>query len=347
MRLSNIIKGLVGLCVVAIVALGAVLYSTDFNQYKREFSIPVKALTDRKHVLGGKLKLTFVLRPAIAVDKVTFFKAKCGSRADMLRIKKLRVELRLIPLLFGNIRIKQIVLSGADILLETGADGVGNWNLQPSAKDKTDPGTVPTNLTFDKILIKNSVLVWWDRRTGDKKTIKINLLRTRAAAATAPLKLDLKEFYSGRRVKLDVNIDSLNRLTSNKPTSFQLTLYTSGTKIKAQGKIRGPMNGTGVKVSLNVAGENFATLSGLAGTALPAIEPYDFAATIVDRKSRWHLKQVKPTVGKPNLRSDVYIDPNTAPVRIVARLQSALVRAVDFEKNVHPENVAVQRGGRI
>ena len=78
--------------------------------------------------------------------------------------------MRLILLLFGNIRIKQIVLSGADILLETRADGVGNWNLQPSAKDKTDPGTVPTNQTFDKVLIKNSVLVWRDRRTGEPAT---------------------------------------------------------------------------------------------------------------------------------------------------------------------------------
>jgi len=96
------------------------------------------------------------------------------------------------------------------------------------------------------------------------------------------------------------------------------------------------MNGTGVKVSLNVAGKNFATLSGLVGTALPAIGPYEFAATIVNKKSRWHLKQVKLKVGKSNLSGDVYIDPNTAPVRIVARLQSELVRAVDFEEKSAP-----------
>ena len=74
------------------------------------------------------------------------------------------------------------------------------------------------------------------------------------------------------------------------------------------------MNGTGVKVFLNVAGKYFATLSGLVGTALPAIGPYEFAATIVNRKSRWQLKQVELKVGKSNLSGDVYIDPNTAPV---------------------------------
>jgi len=42
MRLSTIIKGIVGFCVVAIVALGAVVYPTDFNQYKSENSILAK-----------------------------------------------------------------------------------------------------------------------------------------------------------------------------------------------------------------------------------------------------------------------------------------------------------------
>jgi len=96
------------------------------------------------------------------------------------------------------------------------------------------------------------------------------------------------------------------------------------------------MNGTGVKVSLNVAGKYFATLSGLVGIALPAIGPYEFAATIVDSKSRWHLKQVKLKVGKSNQSGGVYIDPNTDPVRIVANLQSELVRAVDFEEKSAP-----------
>ena len=202
----------------------------------------------------------------------------------------------------------------------------------------------PHNLTFDKVLIQNSVLVWRNRRTGDKRTIKIDRLRAWAAAADAPLKLYLKGSYNGRRVKLDGNIDSLDQLTSNKPTSFRLKLYTSGTKITAQGTLKGPMNGAGVQVSLKVAGKNFASLSGLVGTALPAIGPYDFTANVVDKKSRWRLKQVKLKVGKSDLSGDVYIDPNTAPVRIVAKLRSGFVRAADFrEKTARGKRVRSKR----
>lgn len=144
MRLSTIFKWLVAIVVAFISTLGAILYQTDFSQYKSEISTVIEALTDRRLVIKGKFKLTLGLRPAIAVDRVSFSNAKWGSRRNMVRIKRLRAELRLIPLMVGKFRIKQLVLSGADILLETRADGVGNWNLQPSEKDQSDL-QVPTN----------------------------------------------------------------------------------------------------------------------------------------------------------------------------------------------------------
>jgi len=336
MRLATIVKGLVAILVAVIVTLVAVLYSTDFSRYKGEISTLVQALTDRRLTIKGDFKASFGLRPAIAVDRVTFSNAKWGSRRDMVRIKSLRAELELFPLLFGNIRIKQVVLSGADILLETRADGVGNWTLLPATRKPAGLQELPTIPTFDKVLIKNSVLVWRDRRTGAKRTVKIDRLRTSAAAAAAPFQLNLKGSYNGEPVKLTGQIDSLARLTSNKPTTIRLKLDAGGARVRVQGRIKEPMTGTGVKVSLSASGKDIATLSGLFGTALPSIGPYDIAATVVDIKSRWGLKQVKLKVGQSDVSGDVYIDPNTAPVRIVAKMQSRLIRAADFQDRRAP-----------
>jgi uncharacterized protein involved in outer membrane biogenesis len=338
MRLSTIFKALFGILLVFVLTLGGVLYKTDFSHYKSEISILVKALTNRDLVLGGKFKVSLGLRPAIAVDRVTFANAKWGSRREMMRIDKLRAELELFPLLYGDIRIKRVVLLGADILLETRADGVGNWNLQPAARKSAEPEELPIIPTFDRVLIKNSVLVWRDGRTGDRHNIKIDRLRTRAAAADAPLKLDLKGSYNRERVRLDGNINSLAALTSNKPTSVALNLYTGGARVKVRGEIRKPMTASGVKVSLTAAGKNIRTLSGLFGSDLPSIGPYDLAATVVDRKrSRWRLKWVKLKIGQSDFRGDVYFDPNTNPVRVFANLQSDLVRAADLQDRRKPK----------
>ena len=163
MRLSTIVKLLMAIVIVFVGTLGGVLYKTDVNHYKDEIGLRVHALTDRRLKIDGKFKLSFGLQPAVAVDRVTFANAKWGSRRDMVRIKSLRAELELMPLLYGEIRIKRVVLFGADILLETRSDGVGNWVLLPSSKETEGLPIVPT---FDKVLIKNSKLVWRDRRTG-------------------------------------------------------------------------------------------------------------------------------------------------------------------------------------
>ena len=95
MRLSTIIKGLAAILVVFVIAIGAILHKTDFNLYKNEIGTVVQALTDRKLVIDGKFKLTFGLKPALAVDRVRFSNAKWGSRKNMLRIRRLRAELQL------------------------------------------------------------------------------------------------------------------------------------------------------------------------------------------------------------------------------------------------------------
>lgn len=331
MRFSFLIKGLVALLVVFVVALGVVLHNTDFNRYKKEISILVEALTDRKLVLAGNCRLAFGFRPTVAVDRVRFANAKWGSRRDMMRIKSLRAELELFPLLFGNIRIKRVVLVGADILLETRADGVGNWNLEPSAKRRSKQEDLPFIPTFDRVLIKDSVLVWRDGHSGAKHVIKIKRLTTRAAAASAPLKLDLRGSYNGRAVRLDGNINSLAALTSNEPTTAKLTLNAGGARLELQGRIRRPMTGSGIKVALSFSGRNLATLSSLVGTELPALGPYKLSAVLIDRKSRWQLKRVKLRLGKSDFNGDVYIDPNTSPVRLFAKLNSDLIRIADLD----------------
>ena len=325
-----ILKGFLTFLFVIFCTFGALLYSTYISSYKGENSTLVETLTDRKLTIKGKFKVSLGLKPAIAVDRVTFSNAKWESRRDMVRIKSLRAELELLPLLYGEIRIKRVVLFGADILLKTRADGLGNWVLLPTSKETEGLPILPT---FDKVLIKNSVLVWRNRKTGTKNTVKFRRLRTSAASASAPLKINLRGSYNGQALRLTGNINSLASLTSNTPTSVQLKLKSGDAWLKARGQIKEPMSGANIKVSVSGRGKNLASLSGLFGTELPSIGPFELSAIVADKKSRWRLSKVKLKVGKSDLNGDIYIDPNTTPVRIFAKLNSKLSRAVDFEEN--------------
>lgn len=126
MRIATVLKLLAGFVVLVVVAAVVFLLTLDFSAYKGEITKLVRDATGRELVIEGDLDISLGLTPAITVKGVRFANAPWGSRPDMVRIDEFRAAVELLPILFGDIVVKQIVLSGADILLETGPDGTGN-----------------------------------------------------------------------------------------------------------------------------------------------------------------------------------------------------------------------------
>src|SRR5215471_7868978 len=127
MRLKHVLFGLAGLVVVVVGGAVVAIYSVDFNQYRATVADQVKQATGRDLKIAGDLKVGISLTPTLAVDDVTFANASWGSRPAMATVKRFEAEMELLPLISGDIRVKRIVLKGADILLETDAKGLGNW----------------------------------------------------------------------------------------------------------------------------------------------------------------------------------------------------------------------------
>jgi AsmA family protein len=127
MRLKHVLIGLAGVVVVVVGGAVVAIYSIDFNEYRSTIADQVKQATGRDLKIAGDLKVGISLTPIVAVDDVSFANAAWGSRPEMVTVKRFEAEMELLPLLSGDIRVKRIVLNGADILLETDAKGAGNW----------------------------------------------------------------------------------------------------------------------------------------------------------------------------------------------------------------------------
>src|SRR5262245_66589301 len=118
---------LAGLVVVVVCGAIIVVKSIDFNQYRSMIADQVKQATGRDLKIAGDLKVGISLTPTVAVDDVSFANAAWGSRPSMATVKRFEAEMELLPMISGDIRVKRVVLKGADILLETDAKGQGNW----------------------------------------------------------------------------------------------------------------------------------------------------------------------------------------------------------------------------
>ena len=144
----------------------------------------VKAATGRDFAIDGPVRLKLFPRLALVADGVRLGNAPWGSRPDMARIQQLRFDLALAPLLERRVEIGRVEMSGADLLLETNADGQGNWNFQRDTPSSDTAGTPrangpvsPVRVTLAELTAQDSQLTWRSGRSGHSETLDIQALR--------------------------------------------------------------------------------------------------------------------------------------------------------------------------
>ena len=140
----------------------------------------VKAATGRDFAVDGPVHFKLFPRLALVAEGVRLGNAPWGSRPEMARIQQLRFDLALAPLLERRVEIGQIEISGADLLLETNADGQGNWSFQRMASvEEASPAprkSAPIRVTLARLGAKDAKLAWRSGRSGRTETLDIESL---------------------------------------------------------------------------------------------------------------------------------------------------------------------------
>jgi uncharacterized protein involved in outer membrane biogenesis len=221
------ILAVIGGLVVLVLLIGVVyLNSIDFNQYKSQISEQVRAATGRELAIEGDLDLTVSLSPKLAVDSVTFSNAEWGTRKEMVTVKRLVVQVNLLPLLFGDIQVAQLVLEEPDILLETDTRGTGNWVFkagEESAETDDEEGA-PSLPMINNVRIDKARFTYIDGKTGEKSTVVVDTLEASAADMNSPLSLLLQGSLDDKRIELSGTIDSISGLMSGGDVDLDLKL---------------------------------------------------------------------------------------------------------------------------
>ena len=308
MRVVKILAAIVG--VVVLVVVGVLVYAStiDFNQYKPLIVAKAKEATGRDLEMKGALKLAIGLRPAVAVDGVSFQNAAGGEKRPMMSFERFEAQVALLPLLtsFGkNIVVDRIVLKGADVLLETDAQGKGNWEFQPAAAPSQPaspsaggPGALPV---INVLELRDVKLTYRDGK--EKKTTSLALEKALLETDGSTLKLEVAGIYNklafavnGRTGRL---IDLMGIGGSGAfPVDVSLAL---GDRVKAtvKGRIAQPQQGKGIDLAFAADIPDAAKLADVAadaGTvaAVPLSGPIKLAARITDpAPDRYALSDIK------------------------------------------------------
>lgn len=173
--------------------LWLLLQSVDRGAVMARAVQEVKSATGRDFAIEGPVHLSLYPSLALVAEGVRLGNAPWGSRPDMARIAQLRFDIALAPLLERRVEIGSIEISGADLLLETNAEGQGNWNFKrtgpaeeeaPAAPRKTSP----IRVTLAQLAAQDAKLNWRSGRSGHTETLDVEslLLQRHPDPARAP-----------------------------------------------------------------------------------------------------------------------------------------------------------------
>ncbi|MEQ8250848.1 MAG: AsmA family protein [Oceanibaculum nanhaiense] len=306
MRLKTLAK-IVGVLLIAIVvAVVVVVKSIDSEDVKRQIAEQVSASTGRTLTIAGDLDVGISLTPVLSAKSVTFSNADWGSRPDMARIGELQVSVALLPLISGQVDIRELTVRDADILLETNRQGRGNWEFgaaKPAGQAGESGSGGGADIAFRDLTIERSVLVLKDAAAGTEQKLTVNRLALEPAGNLNKLALDIQ--YQDMAAVLSGTVGSIDALTTGRPVPVDLEGSALGIDLVLSGTAAASPNGP-FNLSLSASGEDFAGLKPVAGD-LPDLGAFDMKAQVSGNGKALKLEPLSLKLGRTDLAGNLSV----------------------------------------
>ena len=301
------------LAVMVVLAGGLIVAvkSVNLDSVKELLATEVKSATGRTLTIGGPLGIRLGLIPHIVADNVTLSNPPGFGRADLARIKHIEMEIALLPLLKREILINRLIISGPDILIETGSREPGNLEIvAPNEKKEPAPspaqGGTAYRFHLHDVTIENGVIAWHNRSSGTTEPVEIHKLTVRPYQTSAELfAVRLAATARGQAVDIDGTVGRLDAAIEGKPWPVRLQAGIEGMTITAEGAIAELFAFRGADLKITAQGGELYKVIQLAGIARPdappTLGPYKLSARLLDTASgSLALTEVDAEVGQRN-----------------------------------------------
>ncbi|MEO3431460.1 AsmA family protein [Pelagibius sp. CAU 1746] len=342
-KLRRILAGLVAFTVAVLVAGYAIIASLDVQQVADFARTEVKAATGRDLAIDGPVALRVSLVPSIDLQDVRFANAPWGSRPDMVTFKRLEIEVELLPLLFGDVVVTRLVAVAPDILLETDAEGRGNWVFEeaagaaptepapaeaaPETAGEAEAVSLPDVQDFR---IEGGQLTMTEAGSGETLTLEVTEAVGAVPSGGGARSLRLVGAYNGNPFTLEGSYPGLPALLSGDEGPLDMTLTAGGVTLGVTGRAGDLTGDMAAEVAVTAEGESLAGLSPFVGSDLPALGPFKLSSDVKAAEQNIDFNGFHLTVGDSDLGGNVTLSLAGKRPAMKAALLSKLLDLGDF-----------------
>ncbi|MBW2208890.1 MAG: AsmA family protein, partial [Deltaproteobacteria bacterium] len=307
MRWKWILGILAALILAVVITVYIVLSSYDFNSLKPTITKEVRDATGRELTLGGDIALKIGLIPSLVVEDVRFQNATWGSRPDLAKIKRFELQVALLPLITGDIRIRRLVAIEPDILIETDKSGKSNLEFTPDRETTETPTSkdeIPLPIIFFKeIRIEKGRITYNDGPAQRSYEVELNSFTAKSKDDPDGMEVTLNGTYRGMPFEIDGTTGFMDAVADpQKAWPLKLSLKAGGARITVNGTIKDVLNGKGLDLTMTAEGPSIPRLAKLADvTGLPDVGPFKATTKVADPEGKLTLPHLDIQLGTPNV----------------------------------------------
>jgi len=195
----------------------------------------IKEATGRDFKINGNAVIS-VFPPSVTLTEITFANASWAKRPQLATAERVKVGIRLIPLLFKKVYVHSIELENATVFLELNRNNKGNWelDLQQPETDEEDALVLSPSA---KVKVSNLDFEFVDRSTNDRYKIKFNDIHSTIPYPLNSMKLSYNGSMKNKSFSGNATI-SLSNDTFDLSTSTNLLGGGMDVEIRSENKAR-------------------------------------------------------------------------------------------------------------
>jgi uncharacterized protein involved in outer membrane biogenesis len=326
-RIAKITAGVLG-CLVILIGIAAAggYYFLTSPQFRSKVESEASAYSGRKTTID-KISIDWGTTAHVHLAGVNLANAAWGKADHMFKADEIDFDIKLWPLLKGDIVMPSLELKKPDVVVEVGDKEQVNWSLGESpvtaevGKAVTPTDRVQTPL-IGRLQITEGKLEYQDPKR--KLALDGSISTASGKAGDQPqAELALKGKLENQTLSVHfVGGSALMLRDTKEPYPVDLEIAYGGTKLAAKGKIDDPFAWKGANIDLTLSGPNLSDIYPLLGIPGPPTPPYSISGKLDREPGKWKFVNTKWHVGDSDLAGDIFIDETKKPEFLTAKLVS-------------------------
>lgn len=326
--------GLLGVVALVVAGVGIGLALFDWNDARGFVARQATKALGREVAIDGTLDVHLGDPIHIHIEGLRVANTDWAQEKSFAQLKVLDADLRLWPLLRGDIELPKLVLTEPVLDMEKNENGENNWTFasdprKEAAKEAVAPDARQEIPIIERLVLDRGRIRYRD--PANEIDVNSNISTATGENERDGVTLDGQGSFARKPFTLLVKGGGLRFLRdSAEPYPVLIEAAVGDTKGKVEGSVKDPVKMEGTDLSIALSGKDMAEVFPIFGVPAPKTRPYSLSGHLGHQGEVWTFDGMQGRVGESDLSGKVSLDAGGERPRITGDLTSKRLAAEDL-----------------